>query len=272
MTFPWISSSTLQQKILCTIKMKLKILRHLDKDYQIIIENEFIKKKNRSGKINNYFKIFNEDNFEVFLLTDNNENLIAGLTAYYPKNTFQYAEIGLVIVNDRFRGFGYSHQLLKMSIEYINKKFKDIVLWTSKHGVYKKIGFNIEDNTRYLNFENSGTHNHINYTDIQVETKIRPLYSTSTGMLKTGKHRVYYIDDGNSPIYYDYKGNVDAAIEIILAHNKRIGRLYMHRDDPIFPKFTNLIKNWSDSVDKYEMWLHRNTEKNNIHVKFINRI
>ncbi|MFX7844805.1 hypothetical protein ABTK14_21385, partial [Acinetobacter baumannii] len=58
--------------------------------------------------------------------------------------------VGLVCVDDAFRGSGLSHQLLSAATDLGKEKpYDGLVLWTNKPNVYVKHGFTVDSHDRY---------------------------------------------------------------------------------------------------------------------------
>lgn len=132
--------------------------------------------------------------------------------------------VGLVCVDDAFRGSGLSHQLLSAATDIGKEKSYDcLVLWTNKPNVYVKHGFTVDSHDRYgavRRHAATGQDNlfHHDLTGVTVEDKSSqgvPAFAQSVIAFSNHTASITVIQTLQGCTLTEWTGDWDAVFQII---------------------------------------------------------
>lgn len=128
--------------------MKIEVSGSAPQEYKDLAWEVFFKSKNRGVALDIHFPFFKFNNFSCITINVSGK-IVAGLVLIrvrQPKQNLVAGLIGLVCVHADHRGLGYSTALLHAAISHANTlQMDDLILWTAKPDVYRKLGFEIRD-------------------------------------------------------------------------------------------------------------------------------
>lgn len=131
-----------------TLSMKVSINPSIQ--YRNLIWDVFFNSRNRGVNLLTHFPWLNSSNEKVwFMEIWDVDDCIGGAVVIEQMSSYgNVACIGLVCIKPFFQGLGFSKKLFQaIIIESQRKGLDGLTLWTSKHSVYIKHGFELRDST-----------------------------------------------------------------------------------------------------------------------------
>lgn len=125
--------------------MLVKITSSAPTEYKALVWDIFFRERARGISLHAHFPWLDEHDTWYSVIEEQGQ-VVAGLavrrTVSRSNADLVAGAIGLVCVDNNFRGQGYSKAaLLQAIIEAKRRKYDDLLLWTGKPDLYKKIGF-----------------------------------------------------------------------------------------------------------------------------------
>lgn len=129
-------------------KLSLKISTKAPQGFKDLAWDVFFKSRNRGISLESHFP-FLERNSAYYVTIAVQDEIVAGLVVNRVTRAdinFVAGLIGLVCVHPDHRGAGHSTDLLEAAICHARElDLDDLILWTGKPGIYKKLGFEAYD-------------------------------------------------------------------------------------------------------------------------------
>jgi GNAT superfamily N-acetyltransferase len=152
------------------------------------------------------------------------------------------AAIGLVCVDDRYRGLGYSTQVLERAIAHARHLgLSDLVLWTSKPGVYERYGFRTRDASVYgqvsMNVNASWALKtppaSSNDWPDGAETRGLPPFASRGTHWRTSNASAIVLNDAAGSILAEWAGAEDVVADLLEQAMPPTWRINAFEDDPL---------------------------------------
>ena len=151
-------------------------------------------------------------------------DVVAGCTLRWirdAKNGRAGGAIGLVCVDENHRGKGYSTQVLERAIAHARKLgLADVVLWTSKPGIYERFGFKSADNAVYGHVSahpqlpSGTTPIRVPWPDV-AEARGLPPFAMQAWRWHLGDTSAIVILDAQGAILAEWSGEEEAVVNLL---------------------------------------------------------
>ncbi|WP_193216245.1 GNAT family N-acetyltransferase [Buttiauxella massiliensis] len=127
---------------------RIEIRKQLSSEYKELCWKTFFTQKKRGIKFELHFPwFFNADAFFYTIEIHSGIKLIGGMTLKIEiKNNIRTAIIGLVCIDEDYRGLGYFSLLMNKADELMQcENIQLAILWSGQHHLYKKHGYKLID-------------------------------------------------------------------------------------------------------------------------------
>ncbi|EEX67085.1 GNAT family N-acetyltransferase [Vibrio metoecus] len=240
-----------------TSDIKFSVSLHPSKNYIGLVWNEFFLSRGRGVLIEKHFPWLFDIRSDVHIVEIYVSGEFAGgLSLVIDRSEVDTARIGLVCIDNKFRGLGLSRVLLEKTID-VSKEFglKGVVLWTSKQGVYLKSGFEVIDNNVVIDislpyFKGFSEPCILAEWDIQI-----PPFADTCYKYSQGDNSIYLVKGRLGYCLYHYIGCDQDVLSMLnsLSFNKLT--LHLNKNSTLLGLIREKVNIISESNSDSQMWL-----------------
>ncbi|MDI3361446.1 GNAT family N-acetyltransferase [Lelliottia sp. V89_10] len=184
-----------------------------------IVWDVFFLKKSRGRSLKIHFPwLFDSSTQFLSFEIIKNKEIVGGLiVAEKNINSIKVGLLGLVCIDERFRGKGYLKKLMDSALSTIAlENFDAIYLWTSQHDLYKKYGFSSLDDSilvkvKYITNSHSEPKAKIKITE-RADLSIPP-FASSIYQADIDDVSFIYCENNQSKYILSYNGILESVIK-----------------------------------------------------------
>lgn len=184
-----------------------------------IVWDVFFKQKNRGINLKIHFPwLFDSSTPFLSFEINKNEEIVGGLiVAEKNINSIKVGLLGLVCIDEAFRGKGYLNKLMNSALSTLAlENFDAIYLWTSQHDLYKKYGFYSLDDSilvkvRYITNSQTESKSKIKITE-RADLSVPP-FANSVYQADTDDVSIIYCENNQSKYILSYDGILEDVIK-----------------------------------------------------------
>lgn len=229
------------------------------KDYLSIVNDTFFHTRPVS-LIQCFPWVFKNENSTFYVLAKkDNTRVVGGITIkILEKENVKVGLIGLVCVDPKERGNGISGKLLNLAVAEARKRNLGILtLWTSKHYVYEKVGFELYDNSllyqvkkRNLNEEFCCVKGEISEEKLDV----LPPFALSGVSYFISESSLVVVDTQQGRAVASFSGSLDDVIMLIAAKLPETFLINAYKGDPLWEGLSAYLLQLNGGEVNLQMW------------------
>lgn len=230
-------------------------------DFEKIIWDEFFLKKNRGVSLRYHYPFLYTNSREYYnIIVRHSEKVVGGLILQINSSADGlYGAIGMVCIKEAFRGKGLFNILFESTLNFSKQhSIHKLVLWTSKHDLYKNFDF-VKKTQEVLLLPSTGSNcQKLKWTlsdGKEFDLINKPPYATNLSTLLLRNNTIGLFKDKIGTVIFDYQGKPQEINDIIHSFTcKEMIKIIISENDELF-KF--IIKN-TERVEvikeQTEMW------------------